>query len=147
MKIVRVVLGMILSVFIGSQAAAAAEGVSGAEIVAESPLRCGYKSWTPITNGIIECTVVADSVTIYKVAFNRGNCPARFDDARAYSVYINFWGDTADNRRWWQNTEYRGTYPYGKVLKIEASGSCGEIQVLDYAVDTDTGRWTWTISR
>jgi hypothetical protein len=144
MKMVRVALAGMLTVFIHSQAASAAEI---ADATAESPLRCRYQAWSPMTNGVIECTVIADTVTIYKVAFNRGHCPARFDDAEAYRVYLNFWGDTADNRRWWQNQEYRGTYPYGKVIRIEASGSCGEIKVLDYAIDTDAGRWTWTISR
>lgn len=114
----------------------------------DSGLRCKLTPGSLMVSGEVQCTVLADQIAIRKVTFNRGNCPARFDDARAYADYIDFWGDTLEHRKWWQdNVSYRGSYAFGNNISIEASGSCGNVSILEYSIETDRGSWTWTVGR
>lgn len=114
----------------------------------DSGLSCRLTPGSLMVSAEVRCTVHADQVTIRNVTFNRGNCPARFDDDRAYVDYVETWGDTAENRQWWdRHVRYRGTYAFGRNLRIEASGSCGNVSILEYTIETEKGSWTWTVNR
>jgi hypothetical protein len=113
----------------------------------DSGLRCSFSPGSPMVAGEIKCTVHADEVTVEKVTFNRGTCPARFDDPRAERAYYAFWNDTPENREWWQRTSYRGKYRFGSQMKVEASASCGSIVILEFEIHTTTGVFTWTVGR
>jgi hypothetical protein len=113
----------------------------------DSGLRCRLSEGSPMVAGLLECTVVVDDLTIYKVTFNRGNCLARFDDARAERAYYEFWGDTPENRDWWERTDYHRRYRFGSRVRVEASGTCSGDTILEYEIDTNRGSYTWTVSR
>ena len=142
MRYVNLALASTLTVLAAlmSPAPAAAQQV-------DSGLRCRFSPGSPMVAGEIDCTVTADQVTVQKVTFNRGNCPARFDDARAERQYYEFWSDTPENRAWWANTNYHRTYPFGARLHVEASGQCGSLQLLEFEVVTERGAFTWTVTR
>jgi hypothetical protein len=135
--------------FIAAAFAAAVAGTAGSGTVAaqDSGLRCSFSPGSPMASGQVDCTVHDDRVTVKFVTFNRGNCPARVDDDRAFAAYLQFWNDTAENRAWWRNSNYRGTYSFGQNFRVEASASCGNATILEYSIETDRGVFRWTTRR
>lgn len=114
---------------------------------ADSGLRCKFSSGSLMVAGLVECDVVADEVAILRVTFNRGNCPARFDDPRAERAYYEFWTDTPENRAWWAETNYHRRYKFGSKVRVEASGACGNITILEYEIQTTIGTFVWKVPR
>lgn len=134
----RLVIAMFMAAAVSMVAQAAATEQ-------DSGLRCRFSPGSLMVAGQIECTVVANEIVVHKVSFNRGNCPARFDDARAERAYYEFWGATPENQEWWRRTDYHGRYTFGKVLKAEASGECGNVEILEFEIQTDAGNFTWSV--